>query len=466
MANFMKAVPTSALHSFNSQAWDADVSANLSSLAVLLGKEPLMLLRRGTDAVEVSLPSLPSLPREMAPDDDDEFFDVQSDIEESPEKVSQEAAVSLRVHCARFGGSAGSGSLPWALRVRLKQEPFRFTLAPHSTHDALSIVVAIVRAATFSSPRVSTTSSPCLPTSLETEAKPAAAEHAEAAPDASEALALDLDLDVAAPVFRWGLLPSGQVTIALGRLIFRTSNQQPPEQASEPERCEWQKFSCFCQLTETSVTAQSEEAEEFRVYEPATMNLQAWRDSETNGWHFSLESESVRWIVDPLFLKVAGQLPISLDHAISPLRDVMSQALVDPGASSANVEAAGLVKSEAKIPQETGGETHPRVHVKLTIANTQLVLHPASGHKVCLELDGILAQYAGFESRSDILGEQRAVCQARHFLVVAARIRSIRIFGILWTSMCIFASLDGLRELVDILETTLKHFVSFIVGDR
>eukprot|EP00439_Symbiodinium_sp_Y106_P070608 s153_g12.t1 len=389
MANFMKA------------AWDADVSANLSSVSVLLGKEPLMLLRRSAD-VEVTLPKTVSV------DDDDEFFDVQSDIEETPDNTSQEAAVTLRLHVARFGGSAGSSSLPWALRVRLKQEPFRFMLAPHSMHDALSTVVAVFRAATSCRTRLSGPSDPCMNANLverDPKSPAAAADHLEAPPDASEALALDLDLDVAAPVFRWGLLPSGHVTIALGRLIFRTSSQQPPEQVSQPERCEWRKFSCFCQLTETSVTAQSEEAEEFRVYEPATMNLQAWRDAETNGWDFSLESPSVRWIVDPLFLKVAGQLPISLDHAISPLRDVMSQVLTDPGASSANAEGTLAQSQEAKVLQEPGGKVHPKVHVKLSIATTQLVLYPASGHKVSLELDGILAQYSGYESRSDILGE-------------------------------------------------------------
>ncbi|OLP89564.1 Suppressor of glycerol defect protein 1 [Symbiodinium microadriaticum] len=388
MANFMKA------------AWDADVSANLSSVAVLLGKEPLMLLRRSAD-VEVTLP------KTVSDADDEEFFDVQSDIEETTDSALQEAAVTLRLHVARFGGSAGSSSLPWALRVRLKQEPFRFMLAPHSMHDALSMVVAVFRAAT-SCRRVSSPSDPCMNTNLverDPKSPAAASDHLEAPPDASEALALDLDLDVAAPVFRWGLLPSGHVTIALGRLIFRTSSQQPPEQVSQPERCEWRKFSCFCQLTETSVTAQSEEAEEFRVYEPATMNLQAWRDAETNGWDFSLESPSVRWIVDPLFLKVAGQLPISLDHAISPLRDVMSQVLTDPGVSSANAEGTLAQSQEAKVPQEPGGKVHPKVHVKLSIATTQLVLYPASGHKVSLELDGILAQYSGYESRNDISGE-------------------------------------------------------------
>ncbi|CAE7454238.1 unnamed protein product [Symbiodinium sp. KB8] len=271
MANFMKA------------AWDADVSANLSSVAVLLGKADISMktacetakleLRRASGRSHTArFPD--SMPKTVSDADDEEcgtwtvssdvahqqaavacfrrFFDVQSDIEETTDSALQEAAVTLRLHVARFGG--------W------------------------------------------------------------------------------LEL------------------LALG-------------------------------------TTRAAEAGE------------AWRDAETNGWDFSLESPSVRWIVDPLFLKVAGQLPISLDHAISPLRDVMSQVLTDPGVSSANAEGTLAQSQEAKVPQEPGGKVHPKVHVKLSIATTQLVLYPASGHKVSLELDGILAQYSGYESRNDISGE-------------------------------------------------------------
>eukprot|EP00913_Durusdinium_trenchii_P020645 g19388.t2 len=60
------------------------------------------------------------------------------------------------------------------------------------------------------------------------------------------------DGEVAAPVFRWGLLSEGHVTVALGRFVFRTSSQRPPLQLSPAERCDWLKFSCFSQLTETS----------------------------------------------------------------------------------------------------------------------------------------------------------------------------------------------------------------------
>eukprot|EP00931_Biecheleriopsis_adriatica_P060678 TRINITY_DN36453_c0_g1_i1.p1 TRINITY_DN36453_c0_g1~~TRINITY_DN36453_c0_g1_i1.p1 ORF type:complete len:3105 (+),score=627.80 TRINITY_DN36453_c0_g1_i1:59-9373(+) len=418
MANFMKA------------AWDADVRTNLSSIAVLLGEEPLMLLRQDPAGTSLSVaavqdPPSPECKRMNSGGDEDEFFDLPSDSEDdleivgkSTEEQEQAAAVCLSVFCARFGGSAASAgsdaALPWSVRVRLKQEPFRFLLAPGSTHDALDLVVSVVRAMTIARTSVDGLSAGMAraPEELE-QAVPA-----NPGAGTAEALALDLDLDVAAPVLRWGLLPKGHVTIALGRLVFRTSGQlPPPEQFSVAERCEWGSFSSYCQLTETSVTAQGEEGEECRVYEPSTMSLRVWRETDSSGWQLSLDSRAVRWTVNPTVLKIAGQLPMSLDYAISPLRDVLAEAgSAGPSRAASKAPEASAAKPPVASPRASADETLPpsspapaKVVVTVAVGHTELVLKPAADSFVSLQVEGILAEYSGHRVQTELMS-QVALC--------------------------------------------------------
>lgn len=421
-----------AMADFLRAAWDADVSANLSSIAVILGEEPLMLLRHAPSTEEPNTLAATQTSR----DDDDEFFDVQSDIEDEDftsltltRGKEEAAAVSLLLHCSRFGGcavNANSSVVPWSFRVRLKQEPFRFLLAPTSTHDALTTVLSVARAVTLTRadpallPDVADTQSPSATTSPKA---------ADSGPDV-QALMLDLDLDVAAPVFRWGLLSDGHVTVALGRFVFRTSSQRPPQHLAPAERCDWMKFSCFCQLTETCVTAQGEDGTECRVYEPTTMSLQAWRDAENaQHWRWSLESQAFRWNIGPLFMKVVGQLPASLDYAMSPLRDVLSDAAATAvtAAPVAPTAAGGHCGAAAQV--EGAESAKPRVQVKVSIMNFELVLCPTSDQKVSLALENISAQYAGFEGRSEMQGKVGAchLCSEEIALISFTRGASLQV---------------------------------------
>ncbi|CAJ1336513.1 unnamed protein product [Effrenium voratum] len=370
-----------AMRDFMKAAWDADVSAKLSSIAVLLGDEPLMLLRHSNNEQPPSPPK-----RQASQDDEDEFFDVESDVEdEEVWNATESAAVNLLIRCARFGGSTASGgaALPWDFRVRLKQEPFRFLLAPQTTHSALNLVLSVIRAATLTRvPAQKVLTDPHSPMAAQEEE--------------FEAIALDLDLDVAAPVFRWDL-SEGHVTVALGRLVFRSSQAPPPQQLSPPERCDWRKFACFCQLTETSITV-GEKSVECRVYEPSTMSLRAWREADS--WHWTLDSQAVRWVIDPLFMQVTGQLPVSFDYAISPLRDVLSDTVPISG----DARSDEVPTADVTVEQVTES-AKPKTHFKLAIASTEFVLCPAAGQKVSLSLDGISAQYCGYEGRHDVQGE-------------------------------------------------------------
>lgn len=54
---------------------------------------------------------------------------------------------------------------------------------------------------------------------------------------------------------------------------------------------------------------------------------------------------------------------------------------------------------------ETEESAKPKTHFKLAIASTEFVLCPAAGQKVSLSLDGISAQYCGYEGRHDVQGE-------------------------------------------------------------
>ncbi|CAE8637733.1 unnamed protein product [Polarella glacialis] len=442
---------------FLKAAWDADVRANLSSIAVLLDAEPLLLLQQSSGSNADRQDGQPAFVnsrmdgsplRSNSFEGEDEFFDVDSDPEDLiivPARrafLSEHAAVCLSVLCARFGGAAAgagdSSALPWSVRARLKQEPFRFTLGPHSTHDALEIMVAMARAvASTRSPESRRVDTFCWPSGL-ADGSPSAedSETATTSPTAGhspETIALDLDLDVAAPVLRWALLPRGHVTIAFGRLLFRTSGQlPPPAHVSSAESCNFGTFACHCQLTETSVSAQGDEGAEFSVYDPSTMCLRAWREGESSGWQLSVESEAVRWSVNPTILKVAGQLPMSMDHAISPLRGVFAELQSSPsqavpiGEDAAAASSTGFssprprpsVPSASTLQTQVGEPPHappanggPRFVVKVSIRQTQLVLSPAGGpNKTTLLLEGISAEHAAHHDHSDTMGKV-VVCE-------------------------------------------------------
>ena len=64
-----------------------------------------------------------------------------------------------------------------------------------------------------------------------------------------------------------------------------------------------------------------------------------------------LEHQAVRWVIDPLFMQVTGQLPVSFDYAISPLRDVLSDTVPISGdARSDEVPTADVTVEQVTEP--------------------------------------------------------------------------------------------------------------------
>lgn len=424
--------------------WDCDVQVSLSSVAVCLDAEPLLLLQG--DARERSFGGPP---RQGSAASDEEFFDVQSDDEQDKAQAPLPTSAAMRcaVQCVCRGGAAAGArhasksgldaasdgaALPeWFLRIRLKQEPFRFTLAPESLHSALNIIVVVGRSllAAQAAARRRLETDVAIPTDSDTAAQSSAAApitdaaassgseaattNGIAAPDeacipsprgseSAEFLELDLDLDVAAPVLRWSLLPEGAVTLSLGRLLFRTCSSLPPAVSLlGPERCSWRSFSCHFQLADTSITVHTQSRNACRVYDPSTLCLRAWRGSDDSGWRINASAESVRWSFTPIVLQLAGQLPWSFDYALSPLRASLADALASQVVLAPLQCSSGSDVGE--VPAAAVPAASPRFLLQLSLDRTELVLGTdvPGAPSASLLFEGTGVEYSGYQDRAD-----------------------------------------------------------------
>lgn len=391
------ATATTVLSGLREAAWSANVSSKLSSIAVLLGSDPLVVLKR--ESVE-----------EVSQDD---AFEECFEDEEEATAAGHGHAVQLMVLCVRNGGAAGplagapAPPVPWSVSARLKQEPFRFLLAPRSMRRAMEIAISVARP--FHPKEAEQSISVEASLQVDTDSKAEMAASANNFNDADRQIALDLDLDVAAPVLRWGLVPEGNVTISFGRLLLRTSGTSPPPaRLGASERCTWQAFACYCQLTETSVAVVHGDGSQSWVYDPSTISLRAWRENAggKNCWQVDAKSEVVRWTVNPDVVKVAGQLPSSFDFALSPLwgllADVMSSKAEPSLAFGQPAESASVAPVNVSPPAAAA----PRqVCVRLSLRRCEIGSSPAgTPQRVSASFEGIQAEYEASAGRLDALG--------------------------------------------------------------
>eukprot|EP00929_Paragymnodinium_shiwhaense_P020475 TRINITY_DN13642_c0_g1_i2.p1 TRINITY_DN13642_c0_g1~~TRINITY_DN13642_c0_g1_i2.p1 ORF type:complete len:3217 (+),score=751.76 TRINITY_DN13642_c0_g1_i2:171-9821(+) len=375
---------------FQAAAWEADVIANLSCIAVRLDNAPLILLQQD-EGEPGRCPSPPPLLQQRTSTSSMDYEDFEDCCEDEQElEASQAVGISgdgarRRGHAARLKVNLArrTGAPPlniWALTVRLKQEPLRFLLSPRPVRRAIDMSIAVVRAFALALVReeLQTAVLEALPADEALGAQePDGASSTAAGSDsgaagsdkALETLLLDLDLDVAAPVLRWSLHPACHTAVQLGRLLIRTCSKsesaEPSVELRPPEQCAWRVFACCCHLTETSA-AVVEDDNHRSIYEPSTIRLRAWRehagaahgkspDSQDAAfsWQLRVDSQAVRWTIDPGALRAIAQLPSSLDFALGPLREVLadvSGAAPPTAAGSADDATAGPSSSSAEAP--------------------------------------------------------------------------------------------------------------------
>eukprot|EP00928_Gymnodinium_smaydae_P001899 TRINITY_DN10676_c1_g2_i1.p1 TRINITY_DN10676_c1_g2~~TRINITY_DN10676_c1_g2_i1.p1 ORF type:complete len:546 (-),score=133.47 TRINITY_DN10676_c1_g2_i1:182-1708(-) len=396
-------------------SWDADLNANLSSIAILLNEEPLVLLQKESGDAACQF--------EDCIEDEDELA-----AEREAAALAAGHAARLAVVLARREGSAGAAPT-LALRARLTQEPLRFNLAPQSLRTALETSIALGRtmlsvltsdaSAASSSAAAAAPVPATIPEGEEDEprgapgaaAAPAAAAAAAAPAETRSAtraleLTLDLDLDVAAPVLRWALLPRGHVTVALGRFLFRSceggervaSSTAPAPWLQPPESCPWRSFACVCHLAETSVAVQVDGSSEHWVYDPSTINLRAWREVEDGAsdggscWQLRVDSEVLRWTADRGALTAAAQLPLSLDYALGPVRRFVGEASAAAAAPAATADgaassAAGQASvSPAADTTSPGAEADEASKGSAATQNREGVVDKQAAAKVCMQV--------------------------------------------------------------------------------